>query len=197
MFDSSYLLHHLLVDGQSSGGIDDDDRVAFLPGFLDGVPGDLDRVLDAVFAVDRHADPLAEHLELFDSGGSVDVAGDEHDLAVLFGLEVVSQLGGEGGLTRTLQTGHEDDCGVAFEVYLGGLAAHEGCQFVVCDLDHELSGTNGCHDVHTECFLLDLVGKLLGGLVVDIGLEEGFTDIFDRFGNIDFGDTTLTFEDLK
>ena len=60
------------------------------------------------------------------------------------------------------------------------------------NLDHQLPGTNSCNDVLTQRFLFDLVGELLRCLVIYIRFQQGFTDIFDRLGNINFGDATLT-----
>ena len=65
------------------------------------------------------------------------------------------------------------------------------------DLHHQLSGANGGNDVLTECFLLHLVGELLRGLVVYIGLQQGFTDVLYGLRDIDLGDTSFTFENLK
>ena len=65
------------------------------------------------------------------------------------------------------------------------------------DLYHQLSRTNGRDDVLTECFLLDLVGELLGCLVVHIGLQQSFPDVLYSLRDIDLGNPSLTFEDLK
>ena len=67
----------------------------------------------------------------------------------------------------------------------------------MCDLDKELTRTNGIDDVLSHRFLLHAVGKLLRGLVVDIGLQQGLTDILDRLGDINLRDTAFTFENLK
>ena len=67
--DVGGLLHHLGVDAEPAGGVDDDDVAHRPPGVLDRVAGDLHRVADAVAGlgrVDLDAGPAAEHLELVD-----------------------------------------------------------------------------------------------------------------------------------
>ena len=40
-----YLVHHLLVDGQTTGGIDDDNIIVLGLGLADGIVGNLDHIL--------------------------------------------------------------------------------------------------------------------------------------------------------
>ena len=108
-------------------------------------------------------------------------------------MQEISEFGSKGRFTATLQTRHEDDRRRSFEVNLLGFTAHQVRQFIVRDLDHQLTRPYGIDHVLTQRFLFDLVGKLLGGLVVHIGLQQRFPDILDGLRNIDFGDSTLTF----
>ena len=147
--------------------------------------------------IDIRLDLLAQHAQLLDSRRSIHIAGHEHDAFVLFRLEIVRQFGGKSRLTATLQTGHQNHSRIAFEVQFLRLTAHQRCQFVMRDLDHQLPRTDGIDDVLSDCFFLHAVGKLLCGLVVHIRLQQCFADVFDGFRNIDLGDTSLTFEDLK
>ena len=194
---SGDLVHQLVVHSKAAGGIDDDDRVAFLPGFLDGVPGDLDRVLDAVFAVDGHAHGLAEHLELLDGGGTEGVAGGEHDLHAFLALDVEGQLAGEGRLTGTVQAGDEHHGGIALEVHLRGGAAHEGGHLVADDLDHHLLRLDGREHVLSEGLVLDGVAEFLRDLEAHVGVQQGLADVLDGLRDVDFGDLAFAFEDLE
>ena len=81
------LLHHLRVDAEPAGGVDDDDVVQLgrLACSID-VAGDRDRVADAVAGlgrVDLDAGPPAEHLELVDRVGALQVGGDQQRLVAL------------------------------------------------------------------------------------------------------------------
>ena len=137
LLDIHGLLHHLLVDLQTTGGIDDDYIAQVVDCLLDGTLGDIDRVL-AVAAEDRHADLSTECGQLVGSGGTVDVARGEQRRAALL-LELVGQLYGRRGLTGALQAHEHDDIGNAVakdELALGG-AEHLG-ELVEHDLDDVL-----------------------------------------------------------
>ena len=68
LLDVHGFLHHLLVDLQTTGGIDDDHVTQVVDGLLNGALGDIDRVL-AVTAEDRHADLSAERGQLVAAAG--------------------------------------------------------------------------------------------------------------------------------
>ena len=79
--DVGGLLHHLGVDAEPAGGVDDDD-VVHACGVACSIEsrGDLDRVADAVAGlgrVHRDAGPLADDLELLDGVGALEVGGDQ------------------------------------------------------------------------------------------------------------------------
>ena len=46
--------------------------------------------------------------------------------------------------------------------------------------------------VLSQGLLLHLVGERLGHFVVDIGIEQGATDVFQRLRHIDLGDFAFT-----
>ncbi len=71
------LLHHVLVDLQPAGGVEDDHAIAGALGLLDAGLGDLDDVLRPAVGVDRDLEGGAQRLELVDGGRTVDVGGDE------------------------------------------------------------------------------------------------------------------------
>ncbi len=103
------LVHHLLIDGQTAGGIDDDHVIVFLLGLADGVLGNLHHVLVAVLGIDIDAHRLGHDLQLLNGGRTIDVAGHQQRLLVLTLLQHLGQLAGKGGLTGTLQARHQDD----------------------------------------------------------------------------------------
>ena len=109
--DVGGLLHHLGVDAEAAGGVDDDDVVELALGLLDRRARDRDRVADAVAGLGRedgYADPLAVDLELVDGVGALEVGRDEHrGLALL--LEPERELGGQRRLAGALEAGEHDD----------------------------------------------------------------------------------------
>ncbi len=62
------------------------------------------------FAEDRHADLFAEHLELLDGGGPLQVGGDEQRLAAAL-AQRQGELAGGGRLALTLQAAEHEDGG--------------------------------------------------------------------------------------
>src|SRR5699024_6371314 len=74
--DVDELLHHGFVDVQPPGGVDDDHVVAVALGQGNGLLGGLYGVFGAALK-HRQAELFAHHLQLFDGGGAVDVAGGE------------------------------------------------------------------------------------------------------------------------
>ena len=84
--DVGGLLHHLGVDAEAAGGVDDDHVVQGAAGLLDAAAGDRDRVADAVAGLggeDLDAGPLAVDLELVDRVGPLQVGGDEQRAVAL------------------------------------------------------------------------------------------------------------------
>ena len=135
---------------------------------------------------------LSEGLQLGDGCRAVNVAGHQHDAFVLFGFEIVGKLGGEGGFTRTLQTGNEDDGGAAFGVDFDGLGTHQLGEFLVHNLNHQLSGLDALNHVAADCFGFDFVGEFFCYGIADIGVEQGTAHCFHRFGNVDIGNATFS-----
>ena len=139
--DLADLLHHLGVDRQTTGGVDDDDVAAEALRLLEAgrrCPHRIGRVGE-----DGHVDLATERAQLFDGGRTLEVGADEQRLAAL-ALEPRRQLRRVGGLARALEAGHQHHRG-----RLGGvgdrerLAAEGPGQLVVDRLDDLLGGIEG------------------------------------------------------
>ena len=195
--DGRDLLHHRLVDGQTSRRIDDHDVEGVLAGVLDGVLRDLHGVFVPLLGVDLDADLAAEDLQLVDGRRTVDVARNEQHLPALLRLDVGRELAREGRLARALETGDENDGRRPFEADVRGRAAHELGQLVAHDLGEHLSGFHGFQHVLTQRLLLHRVGEGLGHLVVDVGVDERPADLLERLGDVDLGDAPFALEYLE
>lgn len=75
--DALELIHELLIYMQAACGIDENIVVALVSCKRDRLFGCFNRVLRTLFK-DRYADLFAEHLKLFDSRGTIDIARDKH-----------------------------------------------------------------------------------------------------------------------
>lgn len=91
LLETADFVHHLLVYGQSTSGIDDDYVVAFGFSFLHGMVGNLIDVFVVGLAVHGYVDALSYDFQLVDGGRAVDVAGHEQRMLVLLLLEHVGQ----------------------------------------------------------------------------------------------------------
>ena len=135
---------------------------------------------------DRRTGLPAHHLQLVDSGRTVDVAGHQHRAAALLDV-VFCELCCVGRLTVALQAAeHDDGLTLVLDDQAGGfLAAHQGNEFLVDDLDHLLGGGQALHDLLTHGTLRDLGTEILGNLVVDIGFQQGHPHL--AHGGFDVG----------
>ena len=164
---------------------------------MDGIEGNLHGILTVGLHVDGHPDLLGQHAQLLHGSRTIDVACSQQGFSAAFGLEHIGQFAGKGGLTGTVETCHEDYGRASVEVQLGRLAAHELCQLVVDDLDHHLLGLDGSEHVLSQGLLLDGVGKLLGDLVIDVGIQQCATHVLQRFRYVYLCDFALALQYLE
>ena len=150
-----------------------------------GLAGDL-RGLGAVQG--EHLGPSlgAHHLQLFDGGGAVDIAGHQQRPAALLEI-ILGQLGGVGGLAVALQAAeHQNGLALVLDIQAGGfLAAHEGGQLLVDDLDHLLGGGQALHDLLAHGPLGHLAAEVLRHFIVDVSFQQGHADL--PHGGLDVG----------
>ncbi len=102
------LLHQLLVDRQPAGRVEDDDVAAVLASLVDSVAAHADGVLRAALGVKADVELLTEDLQLVDGRRPLQIRRYEHRPLAL-GLDLLGELRTGGGLTGTLQAGHQDD----------------------------------------------------------------------------------------
>ena len=197
VLDGLDFIHHLLIDGQTTGGIDNHQVISFCLGFLDGMQSNLNRILTIQLTINRYLHLLTQHLQLFDSGRTVYVTSYQQRLAVLLGLEHTGQLTGERSLTGTLQTGHQDNGRTVLQLDFGGIATHQLGQFIVYNLHHQLARLHRRKYVLSQGLLLYRICKAFSNFIVHIGIQQGTTHIFQGLRNIDFGNLTFTFQYLE
>ena len=149
LLQGCYLIHHLLIDGQTTGSIDDDYIIVLGLGLTNSMLGNLNHILVVRLAIDWNAYRLAHHVQLLDSSRTVDVAGHQQRTLVLTIFQHLGKLTREGGLTRTLQTRHQNDGRMALQFQLYRLAAHQLGQLVVNNLHHQLTGLDSRQHIHT------------------------------------------------
>ena len=188
--DRDRLVHHLLIDAQAAGGIDDDDVDAALAGEFDAGARNLDGVTHAIARLGGpHLDAgaLADDLELLDSVGALEVGGHEEDgLALL--AQPLAELSGQRRLTSALEASqHEDGRAGLCEGQLTGGAAQNLNELVVNDRDDLLAGVEGLGARRTVCLLTHLGGELTNDGEGDIRLDECAANIGNRLVDVRLG----------
>ena len=171
--DPAELVHQLLVHVEAAGRVDDQDVPVVTDGLIPGPGGHLDRVGLARLGVDVRLRLGPELLELLDSGGALQVAGGERDVAVILG-DQLGELRAGGGLTGALETGDQDHgrpAGGEDEVPPG--ATHQRGELVVDGLDHRLTGVERLRDLFASEPLLERRGEVLDHHEVDVRFEQG------------------------
>ena len=193
----SNLVHHLLIHGQTTGGIDDDHVVVLGLSLADSILRNGNHVLVLWLGINGHANGLSHHVQLLDSSRTINVASHQQRALVLLRLQHIGQFAGEGGLTRTLQTRHQDDARLAIQFQAHGLAAHQFGQFIVNNLHHELSRLDGREHVHAHCLLLHGFSERFCHLVVHVSIKQCAAHILQGLSNVNFCDFSFTFKYLE
>ena len=112
-------------------------------------------------------------------------------------LQKLSELTAHRRLTSTIETCHHDDGRTSLELEFLRLATHKKSKFIVNQFHHQLAWFNGSKHIHAQCLLLYGVGEALGNFVVDIGIEQGATNVLESFGYVDLCYFAFTLEYLK
>ncbi len=103
--------HQLLVDMLAPGGVEDQHVVPADPRRGHGAFGDLERALTGNDGKRGDARLLTEDFQLLHGGGTVDVERRHQHALLLARLQHERELGGGGGLARSLQADHQDGRG--------------------------------------------------------------------------------------
>ncbi len=187
--DVAELLHEVFVYVEPARGVEDDRVAARLDGVLDAVLADLGGsvlaleelgdagALDPLLGVDGELEALAEHLELVDGRGPLEVGGDEEGLLLPLLDEPLGELAAGRRLARALEAHHHDD-GRSRRVLLQAAVdrPHEVHELVVDDLDDLLARVDALDDLVADRLELDALDEVLDDRDRNVRLEQGLTD---------------------
>ena len=183
------LFHHLAVDGEPAGSIDEDDVVALARGDAHGAPCDGGRAFAEHDGQGVDPGLPAEQFELLLGGGPIDVhRGHEHLLAVPV-RQAAGELGGRCRLAGALQAQHQHgERGIAAEPEVLGLAAQHLDHAVMDDLDDLLARRDGPQHVVPDGLLLDRVEQRPNGRQRSIGFQQRHAHFPERRLDISGGE---------
>ena len=168
------LVHHLGIDVQSAGGVDDHHIDELELGLTDRRLGNRHRLLRDIGWEEGHANIIGQGFQLFDGRRAIHVGRHHHHGLFLAFLEEARQLAGRGGLTRTLQARHEDHGrrrGIQRQVFVG--RAHHGFQLGLDDLHERLAWGQALRHLGADRALLDLVDEVLDHRQGNVRLQQG------------------------
>ena len=104
------LSHHLVVNSQSAGSINNQYIDKFLLGTIYSGVNNGDRLLIDITGEELGAHFSGQGLELLNSGRTINIRRDHHDLFLFSLAQEARQFGNRSGFTCTLQTGHQNNC---------------------------------------------------------------------------------------
>ena len=181
---------------QPAGGVQQDVVVAVIFRVRHCLAGNIHRIGGAHFKY-RHPCTLPNHLQLRDSGRSVNVARHQQRTVAL-AFEHAGQLRRMSGFTGTLQTAHHHRAGrMVGGGEADGLTAHKAGQLFVDDLDDHLGRRQAFHHLSAHRACGDCGGEILRHLVVDIRLQQRQAHLAHGLLDIGFGQLAFGTQPLK
>ena len=170
--DRLHFGHQRLVDMQPPGSVQHQHVKALQLRRLQRALRDINRLLPGDDRQRRHANLLAQHLQLVLRGRAIDVEGRHHHLLAALVFQQLGQLGRRRRLARALQTHHHHDGGRRhIQLDVGILAAQRLHQAVVHDLHDLLAGRHRLQHFHADRTLGRPVDEVLHHRQRYIGLQ--------------------------
>ena len=181
-----HLLHELVVDVQTAGGIDDEHVAAGVDGLAPrffGQPLDGRRVRFADLAfVKIGLDRRRHDFQLLARRGTVNVNRNQQRPVSAI-LEPVGELARGRGFAGALQPRHQHDRRrLRGELQFGRVFAKRRDQFVADNLDDLLARRKRGQHFLPDGLGLDAVDEVFDNFEVDVGLKQRQTNLFQRLG---------------
>ena len=182
--DRARLAHHLVVDVQPPGGVEDHEVDEAAASLGDRSAGDLHR--SALSGLEeRGVDLGRKHPELLDGRGAIDVAAREQGLAPVPLAKPSGELRAGGSLARALQPRDEERGGgrnVQGEAAM--LSRHQPHELVVHDADEGLARRQALQHLLPDRAGADPVEELAGDGQRDVRFEQGAPDLAQRVADV-------------
>ena len=190
--DTVQFLHEVVIDMQSTGGVEYQDIEPFTASSLQRPLADADgdtggiTVLGAFVGFSMEGDlgislrvgldSLHDQLQLFNGGRALQVGGADQRVAAV-SLQIRCQLAAGGGLSCALEsTEHDDGRRGVDEHDMTVDWAHQIDQMLVDDVGHLLTGFQALEDFRSKRLLLDSLAEVVDDIEIDIGLQKCLSD---------------------
>lgn len=187
-------VHQGFIDVQTACGVEQYGGALLLFRVGEGRTDDVQRLHVRRGLIIWYIELSGQRHELVDGRRAVYV--DRHEIRTHLALaQQVGDLGGRGGLTRTLQAHHHDHTGLCpAQVEFGGAAAQKFDKLVVDDLDDLLCRGEALEYVLSEAAFLDPIDEILDDLEIDVGLQQGETHFAQAFLDVVLVELALSAE---
>jgi hypothetical protein len=186
-------LHHRGIDGQAASGVHQQDIVVVSSGPIDRTARDIDRFLGGCGRKEIGPRLRGDGFQLLDGRRAVDVAGHHQDLFPLRLTQHLGELADGGGLARTLQAGHQDDCRrLCRQIQSAVGVAHQSGEFTVNDTDQSLSRAQRSDHLFADGFFLDGGDQFLDCRQGYVRLQQGQANLAQGIGDVGFGQACFT-----
>ena len=124
---------------------------------------------------------LAEHAQLFLSGGTARIERRHQHFLALAVRQAIGDLGGRRRFAGALQADHQDaDRRGGCRSIGAAVGAEHRDELVVDDLDDHLAGRHRAQHLGADGLGFDLLGEILDDIERDVGLEQGATNLAHR-----------------
>ena len=198
LFDVGHFLHQRFVDGETTGGIENEDIIAAEASGHLGAFGDGDRhlALDDRQGVDLVL--LTQNRKLPLCCRAAHVERSHQDLFLVAGLKAAGNLGRSRGLARSLKANHHDrDRRRRGKIDLLRVRAEHGDEFIMHDLDDHLAGLDGFQHFRADRLGAHAVRERTHHIERHIGLDQGTADFAHRLGHVIVGQRAAFRQALK
>ncbi len=191
LVDHRELVHQLGVDVQTTGGVEDRYVGSRFLGLLHRGVAEGDGVFRVKIGVDRQAKLLAEHLQLLDGGGTLQVGRHQQRLAAAGGQDLPELAAGRR-LARTLQAAEHQHRDVAAEMERMIDRPHQADQLLVDDVNELLGGIERFENRFAHGLLANALHEVLDHRQADVGLQQRPLDRLQAVAHVRFGEPSAS-----
>ncbi len=180
-------IHHLLINGQTSGGIDQQHVDKFFLRLPQRCIDDGKRGLAGVGPEKLDIYFTRQRLKLLNRSRPVDICADQHDPFLRFGLEQPGEFGCRSGLTGALQTRHQHHRRRhRLQIQLRVGRAHDRLHFGLDQFDESLPGRQTFRHLLPDGPRTDPINEVLDHRQRDISFKQRTTNLSQGFLDIAF-----------
>ena len=165
--------HHLGIDGQTTGGIDNHHVDELQLGFADRRLGNRHRLLAEVRREEGHTHFSCQGFQLFNSSRTINVRRHHQHGLFLALFKEARQLAHRRGLARALQASHQHHggrSGMQVEVFVG--RAHQLFELGAHNLHKSLARGQALRDFGADRAILDLIDEVFDHRQSHVSFEQ-------------------------